>query len=192
MITIQHTSKDNGRDPYWDSEIYNQELLQFQHVLDDIEHYQRSVHENPPITHNKKTQALIENWQMNDDTNHPVFPNPLGIENPGTTTEVTPQCLLDEKQFQNFHITKDCEPACIPLWTNINLKSKKRIVYFPIDFGELTIDGLIDTGDISTAIPEMDPRKSDFSFHTLLSGKVLLRISKYWSQMDNESSTKSS
>ena len=68
---------------------------------------------------------MIENWQMNDGTNHPVFPNPLGTEKPGTTTEVTPQSLLDEKPFQNFHITKDGEPACIPLWTNINLKCKK-------------------------------------------------------------------
>ena len=67
---------DYNRDPYWDTELYNQDSLQFQYVLDDIEHYNRTVHENPPITHNKKTRALIENWQMNDGTNHPVFPNP--------------------------------------------------------------------------------------------------------------------
>ena len=69
---------DNGRDPYWDTEQYNQDLQQFQYVLDDIEHYNKTVHENPPITHNKKIRALIEKWQMNDGTNHPVFPNPLG------------------------------------------------------------------------------------------------------------------
>ena len=129
---------DYGRDPYWDTEIYNQDLLQFQYVLDDIEHYNKTVHENPPITHNKKTRALIENWQMND-----------GI----------PQSLLDEKQFQNVLITKDGEPDCIPLSTNMNLKCKKRMLYFPMDFGELTIDGLIDTGALSSAIPEMDFRK---------------------------------
>ena len=59
---------DYGRDHYWDTEICNQDLLQFQYVLDDIEHCNKTVHENPPITHNKKTRAL----------NHPVFPNPLG------------------------------------------------------------------------------------------------------------------
>ena len=31
--------------------------------------------------------------------------------------------------------------------------------FFPMDFGELTIDGLIDTGALSSAIPEMDLRK---------------------------------
>ena len=148
-----------GRDPYWDTEIYNQDLLQFQYVLDDIEHYNKTVHENPPITHNKKTRALIENWQMNDGTNGPVFPNPLGIENSEKTAESIPQSLLDEKQFQNVLITKDGEPDCIPLSTNTNLKCKKRMLYFPMDFGELTINGLIDTGALSSAIPEMDLRK---------------------------------
>ena len=145
---------DYGRDTYWDTEIYNQDLLQFQYVLDDIELYNKTVHENPPITHNKKTRALLENWQMNGGTNHPVFPNPLGTENPENIAESIAQSLLDEKQFQNVLITKDGEPDCIPLSTNINLKCKK-----PMDFGELTIDGLIDTGALSSAIPEMDLRK---------------------------------
>ena len=134
--------------------------MQFQHLLDDIELYQRSVHENPPITHNKKTIALNENWQVNDGTNHPVFPNPLGTENHDTTNETTPQSLLDENQFQKILITKDGEPDCIPLSTIINIKRKKRILYFPKDFGKLTIDGLFDTGALSREIPELDLRKS--------------------------------
>ena len=96
---------------------------------------------------------------MNDGTNHPVFPNFLETENDEDNIEQTPQSLLDEKHFQNVLITKDGEPDCIPLSTNINLKCKKRMLYFPMDFGELTIDGLIDTGALSSAIPEMDLRK---------------------------------
>ena len=76
-----------GRDPYWDTELYNQDLLQFQYVLDDIEHYNKTAQEISPNTHNKKTTALIENWQMNDGTDHPVFPNPLGTENTETCAE---------------------------------------------------------------------------------------------------------
>ena len=126
---------DYGRDPYWDTEIYNQDLLQFQHALDDIELYQRTVHKSPPIPHNKKTRALIETWQMNDGTNHPVFLNPLGTEDTETADEPTPKYLLDEKQFQSVLITKDGEPDCIPLSTNINLNCKKRMLYFPMDVG---------------------------------------------------------
>ena len=33
------------------------------------------------------------------------------------------------------------------------------MLYFPMDFGELTIDRLIDTGALSSAISEMDIRK---------------------------------
>ena len=96
----------------------------------NIEHYNKTVHENPPSTH-KKTRALIENWQMNDGTIHPVhpIPNPLGTENPENTAESTPQSLLDEKQFQNVLITKDGEPDCIPLSTNNNLGCKKRMLF---------------------------------------------------------------
>ena len=96
---------------------------------------------------------------MNNGTNHPVLPKPLGTENNKNYAEQTPQSLLDEKQFQNVLITKDGEPNCIPLSTNINLKCEKRMLFFPIDFEELTIDGLIDTGALSSAIPEMDLRK---------------------------------
>ena len=83
----------------------------------------------------------------------------MGTETNEASTEPNPQSLLDEKQFQNILITKEGEPDCIPLSTSISLKCKKRMLYFPMDFGELTIDGLIDTGALSSAIPEMDPRK---------------------------------
>ena len=96
---------------------------------------------------------------MNDSTTHPVFPNPLGTEKIETNTQRTSQSLSDEKQFQNVLISKEDEPDCIPFSTNINLKCKKRLLYFPLDSGELTIDGLIDTGALSSALPEMDLRK---------------------------------
>ena len=154
-----YIDQDYGRDPYWDTKLYKQDLLQFQYVLDDIDHYNKTVHKNPPITHNKKTRALSENWLMNDGTNNPVFPNHLGTENTEKSAESIPKSLLYEKPFQNVLITEDGEPDCIPLSTNINLKCKKRMLYFPMDFAELTIDGLIDTGALSCAIPDMDLRK---------------------------------
>ena len=33
------------------------------------------------------------------------------------------------------------------------------MLYFPIDFGELTLDGLVDTGALSSVIPDTDIRK---------------------------------
>ena len=46
-----------------------------------------------------------------------------------------------------------------PCQPTFNLKCKKRMLYFPMDFGEVTIHGLTDTGALSSAIPEMDLRK---------------------------------
>ena len=119
---------DYGRDPYRVTEIYTQDLLQFQYVLDDIEHYKTTVHENPPRTHDKKTRALTENLQMNDGTNHSVFPNPMATKNKETTNIVIPQSLLDEKQLQTIRITRDGEQDCIPFSTNVNLNCKKRML----------------------------------------------------------------
>ena len=38
------------------------------------------AHDNPTITHNKKTRVLFEHWQLNTETIHSFFPNPLGPE----------------------------------------------------------------------------------------------------------------
>ena len=157
---------DYGRDPHWDTGVYNQDLLQFQQVVDDIELYQGSAYRNPRTTHNKKTRALFKNWQMIDGTNHSIFANLLETENNEYTTDTTPQSLFDEKEFENLPVTKG-EPECIPLSANINLKSKKRMLYFPMDFRELTIEGLIHTGALSSAIPEMDLPKFSPTFSTI-------------------------
>ena len=56
-------------------------------------------------------------------------------------------------------VTKEGEPAYIPLSTNLCPKFKRRMLDFPMDFGELILDGLIDTAAHSSAIPEADLKK---------------------------------
>ena len=62
-------------------------------------------------------------------------------------------------QFVNTLVTRNGEPDYVPLTTNLGLKYKRRMLYFPMDFGELTLDGLVDTGALSSAIPEAGLRK---------------------------------
>ena len=45
-----------------------------------------------------------------------------------------------------------------PLSTNLGLNSKRWMLYIPMDFGELPLDGMVDTGAHSTVIPEADLR----------------------------------
>ena len=64
-----------------------------------------------------------------------------------------------EERFVNTLVSRNGEPSYVPLTTNLGLKSKRRMLYLPMDFGKLTSDGLVDTGTLSTAIPETDRRK---------------------------------
>ena len=47
----------------------------------------------------------------------------------------------------------------LPLSTSLQLKNKKRLVFFPIEFGELTTDGLIDTSALTSDFSEADSEK---------------------------------
>ena len=62
--------------------------------------------------------------------------------------------LLGKTVFLHVLVAKQGEPPKIPLWTNLCLNYKRRMLYFPMDFGELTINGLIDIWALSSAIPE--------------------------------------
>ena len=103
---------------------------------------------------NKLSRALIELWQPNSEAL---------LEEIEETQEQEdfqgPDSLLDETAFLRILVEKQGEPSYVPLSTNLGLKIKRRMLYFPMDFGELTLDGLIDTGAHSSAIPEADLRK---------------------------------
>ena len=103
---------------------------------------------------NTLSRALIELWQ----------PNFEAVSSDVETTQQQedhkgPTSLLDETAFLHILVAKEGEPSYVPLSTNHWLKFKRCMLYFPMDFGELTLDGLIDTGAHSSAIPEVDLRK---------------------------------
>ena len=76
------------------------------------------------------------------------------------TTQSDKQSSRPKKAFLHVLVTKEGEPAYILLSTNLGLKFKQRMLFFPMDFAELTLDGQIDTGAHSSAILEADLRKT--------------------------------
>ena len=142
----QYYDPEYGKDLYWDDDLYDKHNLQFR--IDDYP--PTDDEDDPDIVDTILSRALIEPWQLNFDA---IKDQPHAEE-----TQATPG-LLDETAFINGLVTKEGEPAYKPLSTNLGLKYKKRMLYFPMDFRELTIDGLIDTGSHSSAIPEADLRK---------------------------------
>ena len=61
-----------------------------------------------------------------------------------------------EALFVNTPVTRKGEPDYVLLTTNLGFKYIRRMLYFPMDFGDLRLDGLVDTGALSSAIPEAD------------------------------------
>ena len=150
---------DFGFDPYWDIQLYNQHHL----------HFYNNYHKNPmeiePDSYDTDrtlnltlTKALVDPWQYNRTTTTLPIPE----ESITKPSEEGPMVMLTaavEERFVNTLISRAGEPDYVPLTTNLGLKYKRRMLYFPMDFGELTLDGLVDTGALSSAIPEADLRK---------------------------------
>ena len=65
-----------------------------------------------------------------------------------------------EARFVHTLVLRDGEPDYVPLTTNLELKYKRRKLYFPMDFGELSLDGFVDTGALSSVYSEADLHKS--------------------------------
>ena len=146
----QYYDPEYGKDPYWDDELYDKSNLQFR-----TEDYPPTDDEDDSaIPDNTLSRALIDLWQPNFEATIAEVDARHRQED-----RKAPNSLLDETAFLHLLVAKEGEPSYVPLSTNLGLKFKRRMLYFPMDFGELTLDGLIDTGAQSSAIPEADSGK---------------------------------
>ena len=66
---------------------------------------------------------------------------------------------MDDQILPQLQVTPDGLTRFPPLSTILPLKNERKMLYFSMDFGELNIHGLIDTGALSGANPEADLRK---------------------------------
>ena len=141
----QYPDPEYGKDPYWDDELYDRQNLQFRR--DD---YQPTDNEDDPqIEDTKLSKALIKEIE---EPQHQEGYQRLNS-------------LFDETAFLHILVEQQGEPPYVPLSTNLGFEIKRRMLYFPMDFGELTLDGLIDTGAHSSGIPEADLRKTRILAH---------------------------
>ena len=146
----QYYDPEYGKDPYWDNELYDQTNLQFRN--DDYP--PTNDEDDPEIDDNTLSRALIELWQPNFE----AFIQEVDATHQQEVRKA-PNSLSDETTFLHLLVAKEGKPSYVPLSTSLGLKYKRRMLYFFRDFGELTLDGLIDTGANSSAIPEADLRK---------------------------------
>ena len=99
---------------------------------------------------------MIELWTVN-----PLLPDTSALPNfpPRPQNQQRHTAVIDDQILPQLQVTPDGLTRFLPVSTNLPLKNKRKMLDFPMDFGELNIDGLIDTGALSSAIPETDIRK---------------------------------
>ena len=154
-----YPDRDFGFDPYWDIQIYNQHHLNFYNNFHtnftEIEPDSYEIDQN---LNEALTKALVDPWQRKCSATSMATQDETMKETAPDGPVVTLAATVEER-FVNTLISRLGEPDYVPLTTNLGLKNKRRMLYFPMDFGELTLDGLVDTGALSSAIPEADLRK---------------------------------
>ena len=69
------------------------------------------------------------------------------------------QPLLDEDISNHIQFDQERNVSYLPMSTSLTLKRKRHMYYMPMDFEKLTLDGLIDTGALTSAISEQDLNK---------------------------------
>ena len=99
---------------------------------------------------------MIDLWTVN-----PHLPDTSALPNfqPRPQNQQWQTAVIDDQTLPQLQVTPDGLTRFLPLSTNLPLKNKRKMLYFPMDFGELNFDGLRDTGALTSAIPEADLRK---------------------------------
>ena len=86
--------------------------------------------------------------------------NPPKIHHPSTfSCNEQKQPLLDEDITNHIQFDRERNLSYLPMSTSLTLKRKRHMYYMPMDFEKLTLDGLIDTGALTSAISEQDLNK---------------------------------
>ena len=150
---------DFGFDPYCDIQIYNQyHLLFYKDFTKNITDIEPDLLEIDLKLNTHLSTAAVDSWQ-NLRVVSPTTTDAEPKAQPSKDEPVVTLTATVEERFANTLISRYGEPDYVPLTTNLGLKYKRRMLYFPMDFGELTLDGLVDTGALSSAFPEADLRK---------------------------------
>ena len=69
------------------------------------------------------------------------------------------QPLLVEDISNHIQFDQERNLSYLPMSTSLTLKRKRHMYYMPMDFEKLTLDGIIDTGALTSAISERDLNK---------------------------------
>ena len=146
-----------GLDPYWNEDLYDQDNLEYKDTYHKLNDQIESVDSitNAHVS-DALRYALIDLWTVN-----PFLPDTAALPNfPSRRQNRQRQvAVIDDQILPQLQVAPDGLTSFLPLSTSLPLKNKRKMLYFPMDFKELKINGLKNTGALSCASPEADLRK---------------------------------
>ena len=135
---------DYGFDPYWDSNCYNQHYLYFYHNFNKSnQNMEPDSFETDQALNTVLINARVDPWQHGTQLTHQTTHSDADEEFHHVGSQVSMATAVTSR-FVNTLVTRTGEPDYVPLTTNLGLKYKQRMLYFPMEFGKLTLDGLVE------------------------------------------------
>ena len=145
-----------GFDLYWEDHRYQQDSLEYRHnyikPAEQIEDNNIFIYSHVSDT---QRHALIDLWrtypQLSGTSSLASF---MSFVYPNKPRQ---QPVVDNDIGIQLKSTPDGSIKILPISTNLHPKNKRKMLYFPLDFGDLTIlkmEGLNYTGALSSAISQ--------------------------------------
>ena len=159
MTKTHYPDPDYGFDPYWEANCHNQHHLYFyQNFNKQSSNIEPDSFEADQALSTVLIKARVDPWQHGTQLTHQTTYSDADDDFHHVGPQVSLATAVTAGRL-NTLVARTGKPDYVPLTTNLGLTYKRRMLYFPMAFGELTLDSLVDTGTLSSAIPEEDLRK---------------------------------
>ena len=145
-------------EPYWYEDFYDQDKLEYKGIY----HKPSDQIQSDDLFTDAFESDALRYVLIDLRTVFPHLPDTSALPNfqPRPKNQQRSIAVIVDQILPQLQVAPDGLTRFLPLSTNLPFKNKRKMLYFPKDFGELNIvDGLIDTGALSSAIPEVNLRK---------------------------------
>ena len=120
---------------------------------------------NEPVTNPRTRRVkrrLTSEFNPTEKANPTTHNSPSEIQTPTNEPHKPEQdddWIHTNKQLNEIAITQSSE-KCIPIFSAVHLKKKRKMLFAPMDFNNLSVDALFDSGALVNCLPESKLQKN--------------------------------
>ena len=104
---------------------------------------------NPPSQNDRQSESEVEDPR-------PIETATTNMQSGSPQVQDEPQSYPTAQIAENLTRDPVTNEQCIPIFSAVTLKKKKKMLFAPMDFRDLTLDALIDSGALVNFISETD------------------------------------